>query len=431
MKIFKFLLLTLAVIFAFRNALFNFFTQDDFILINQFSQNNLVDDFKNAFGLPVVTHWRPVHNLYFLIAGNLFGKNIIGYHLLTISVHMIVGFLIYLIAKSVFKSEKIAFISSFLYLVNPSHFVTIFWISGSAGTIGLAFLASSFYVYLKSKHYLSLLLFVASLLTLESMVVGIALFFGYEILINRKARNTLFLIQVTLLTLTFLALRYWFFTPQITFDFYKIEISTNTIGALKYYILRTIGFAEVSGDLKISLTLLGLVAFIIVRRIVVLTRDKFKRSGLRLIGFYTLIIIVGFFPFILIPGHLSPHYVIISIWGFSTIMAIALEKARFGLMLLVILTYFVIAASSVVLTQNNNWVIEKSKISKYYLGKIEEKNLPKGSLLIFQDGSKYSSKEAYIALGTGEAIDFWFKDKKYSTCFAFFENCTSVDGIYL
>jgi len=51
-----------------------FFVQDDYILINNFSQNNLWQDFKNVFAYPNVSHWRPLHNLYFLVSGNLFGK---------------------------------------------------------------------------------------------------------------------------------------------------------------------------------------------------------------------------------------------------------------------------------------------------------------------------------------------------------------------
>ena len=59
------LFLAILVFALWYKALFNFFAQDDFILINHFSQNNVWQDLKNLFGPPTVTHWRPIHNLYF------------------------------------------------------------------------------------------------------------------------------------------------------------------------------------------------------------------------------------------------------------------------------------------------------------------------------------------------------------------------------
>ena len=70
-----FLILLFFIFFVYQPAFLNFFAQDDFILINQFSQNNIWQDLKNVFGPPQVTHWRPIHNLYFFVAGNLFSEN--------------------------------------------------------------------------------------------------------------------------------------------------------------------------------------------------------------------------------------------------------------------------------------------------------------------------------------------------------------------
>ena len=57
--------------------------------------------------------------------------------------------------------------------------------------------------------------------------------------------------------------------------------------------------------------------------------------------------------------------------------------------------------------------------------KIESENPPTGTLLIFDDSSISTSSEAYFALGTGKALEFWFARKNYKTCFSAFENCPS------
>jgi hypothetical protein len=70
-----FAILSIFIIIIWWPAFFNFFAQDDFILINHFSVNNFLHDIKNVFGAPTVTHWRPIHNLYFFVTGNIFGKS--------------------------------------------------------------------------------------------------------------------------------------------------------------------------------------------------------------------------------------------------------------------------------------------------------------------------------------------------------------------
>ena len=44
-----FLIIAFASVIVFRQAFSIFFTQDDFILISEFSQNNLVQDIGNVF----------------------------------------------------------------------------------------------------------------------------------------------------------------------------------------------------------------------------------------------------------------------------------------------------------------------------------------------------------------------------------------------
>ena len=417
-NIFAFSLLFILSFSFFYKSLDVFFTQDDFILINEFSSENLINDLKNTIDPSKATHWRPLHNLYFLISGNLFGKFYPGYHALTLIIHTAAAFMIFKVLKILTKNADASLLGTLVYALHPSHFVSIFWISGSATTIGFLFLISSFYLYLKNQKSLALVLFGLSFLASEAMVVGAAIFTTYEFLIKRKMRNKRFLLKVIAISLGFLLLRFLFLTQETTLKTYPLEISQGTISALFYYVIRTLGFAETSRDTFTSIILIFWLATI------AFTTLKIFRSDYRkLTLFFIISILIGLFPFVLIPSHLSPHYMNIAIWAFTALVSLSLLSLNKVLRLFLILVFVLVAIINIQLTYKNNWVIKRSEIAKQYVEKIERENPPTGTLLTFDDSSISTSSEAYFALGTGKALDFWFGDKNYKGCFTIFENC--------
>lgn len=410
-----FVLLSVLILGVWHQALFNFFAQDDFIFINHFSQNSLWQDVNNVFGLPQVTHWRPFHNLYFLIGGNLFGKNFIGYHLLTFVIHIAASFFVFKISQILTKSNTAAISASLFYAVHPAHFVSMFWIAGSATAIGFLFLVASFWSFIKGQKLLSLILFAFALLASEAMVSGLAVLAFW--IIAKKLRKEFRFLSVLILTSLILVAIKLIFTSAEAFEIYRIEISAKTVEALRYYILRILGFAEISGD---KLTSIGLLIF---WASVIGFGKKFFLKNFKQLLFPVTVVTVGMFPFILIPSHLSPHYMNISIWGLAMLFATSIQqlKSRWAFAMVVIFT--VVVLSNIWLTMKNNWVIPRSNLAKVYITKIENDNPPAGSTLVFGDNKLSTSQEAYIALGTGEAIKFWFAGKNYKTCFVAFENC--------
>ncbi|OGD87077.1 hypothetical protein A2164_03145 [Candidatus Curtissbacteria bacterium RBG_13_35_7] len=423
-----FALLT-AFIFAFwYRAMLNFFAQDDFILINQFSQNNLLQDIQNVFGFPQVTHWRPIHNLYFFVTGNIFGKNYFGYHILTFLFHIGASFLVYKTASKLTNSSKAGFVAGFIYAIHPAHFISLFWISGGTTLIGFFFLAASFYSHLLGKRSVSLILYVLALLASEAMIVGLIIFAVYEFLFKREKIDKLFLTIAGIISVIFLIIRFDFFTSKTTFNVYQIELSTKTISAVKYYLLRIAGFAEVSGDQLTSLILLGWLALIALLLIKTLNKER----GIRQLILSITIIIIGLFPFILIPKHLSPHYMNISIFGFSILVGVALINIKSITRIILLSIFLIITLFNINLTQKNNWVIKRSNLAKIYIDQIKKVNPPQEATLVFTDNKLSTSKEAYIALGTGYAIKFFFSNKNYQTCFSEFEDClTNNANIYV
>lgn len=419
-NLFVLLLIILSSVIVFRNCFNTFFAQDDFILIYEFSQGTLLEDISNSFGPPKVTHWRPIHNLFFLISGNLFEKNFMFYHGFSLLLHSLAAFFIFLLIKQISKNNVTATSACLIYAAHPAHFVTLFWISGSATTIGFLLLAISFYSFINKKNGLALFVFLLSLMASEAMVFGVALFFAYELLFKKK-QNTgkKFLILLLLQSLIFLFIRFFFLTPKQTFESYSIDISLKTFVAIKYYVLRVLGFADVSSDLIISTILIGWFAVATYFFSTDMPKTNVSKKSL-LLGFITCI--SGFFPFILLPEHLSAHYMNIAVFGFSIFISLLLTNIKSVQKVLIVSIFMILSILNINKIINNNWVVERSNLASDYLSKIEAENLANGSMIVFRDNFS-TSRDAYFALGTGKAIDFWFKGKNYKYCFDAFEKC--------
>ena len=410
-------LLILAPLVIFYKSFSIFFAQDDYILIDKFSGSNFWINILTALTAHADTHWRPVHNLFFLISGSLFQTNFLMYHFFTFLIHIMAARMVYKISLYFLKSKFPAFVSSILYASNSSHFITLFWISGSATTIAFLLFLISFDFWIKKRNIFSLCFFVASLLASEAFVVAVSIFFFYNLLFEKKREFKWFVI-ISLTTLIFGLLRFVFLTPQKIYNIYNLEISKNVFLAVKYYALRITNIPDTPKDYL----LLVIIFLWLVTICILLTKKFFRAYRDKTFIFFLSSAIVGLFPFVFLPSHLSPHYMNISIWSFSMIVASVLPRKKY-LGIFLIFIFLLMSCLSVAKYQKNNWVVSRSNISKSYIEQIKKSNLAYGSNLIFGDNAISTSYEAYISLGTGKAINFFFKDKNYHTCFAAFESC--------
>lgn len=409
-------------VLVFYKSFFNFFAQDDFILINHFSQNGFFANLANVFGKPIVTHWRPIHSLYFFIGGSLFGKNYVAYHLLALIIHITSSFLIYKTMIKITKNAAAAIGSAIFYITSPVHFVSLYWISGGATLVGFTFLIASFYFYLLKKFALTIGLFIAALLASEAMVMGAGIFLAWSFWENGKLKIGKPMIWIGAIAVFFAFIQFIFLSPSAAVDAYRIKISPGVLIALKYYLLRIPGFIEGTGLTKLSAVFILWLFTIGVLGL----REFLKRTAKRIFIFAALVILFGFFPFVLIPNHLSPHYMNISLWGASILVGLSLVKIKRPIVVVLLAAIVVINFLAVGEIGNSHWVIQRGNLAKNYLGKIQSDNVPSGTRLIFGNNKVSTSLDAYYALGTGEAIKFWFKGKNYRTCFSAFENCGSL-----
>lgn len=413
------LLFSLGLIFYYP-YLFVFFTQDDFIMLGQFSGNSLLQNMIRAFGVPEVTHWRPVDTLYFLFSGALFGKNYFWYHLATLLMHAVTAFVIYKIGAIALASNKAAVYTALIYLTASAFFHSITWISGNTTAIGFLFFTFAFYFYAIHRKFLSCLFFLTAILASEAMIAGVAVYWAWAFLISKKIDRR-FLLGLTLVAGIFAATRFLFLTPAATYNAYQLELSPNIFSTAKYYLLRIFGFGESNGDFIPSLLVLGSLAIAGYQA----SSDfiHYHNRKLYLLAFF--MILVGLFPFVLLPSHLAPYYMNISIWGMAMIFGVAALRSK-RLILLAALLMVTASYLNIGAIAQNSWVIKRARISQSIISGIENKNEKPGTLLVFGDSAGFDSKEAYIALGTGKAIDWWFVGRSYKYCFVFQKSCPAT-----
>lgn len=333
---------------------------------------------------------------------------------------MTASFFIFKTLKALGFSKIGAFIAALIYAVNPSQFNTYYWISGGATAIGFCFFIISFFYHLKKQERLTLCFFTLSILASEAMIVGLVIILVFDFL-RREGKILKTNIGLFLISFFFLIAKI-FLTPKSTFDSYKIMVSPAVLGALKYYILRSFGFPGVSKDQLVTVILL----FWVFAIAIFFLNNLKKYTDLTLLKFFFAVFIVGLFPFVLIPTHLAANYINIPIFSVGSFIGMTLSKVKLRYAVVMILAFIFIAFFSVQLIEQDNWVTQRANLAYYYISQIDRSNLPSGSTLIFADNSVSSSYDAYIALGQGDAIGFWFKDKNYKTCFSVFENCNNL-----
>lgn len=421
MRSYKFFLLALILGILLYMPAFNvFFAQDDFVLISHFSQNGILENLVNVIGPPSVSHWRPFFNIFFTISGTVFGKNYQFYHLFLLIILVFQSLLVFIIGKKLLKDNSTAFMSALIFLLHPAFFTSVYWISGGAVSIGFLFFLIGFLFLVKNRNFYAFLFLFLSFLGSESMVVGSLVYGAYMGLFSKSSKKYFFIFISLVISLAFVVIRVLFLTTIETFNAYQFEISLQTLTALKFYLLRILGIKEGAALVNVSLTILFVVltsAFGILNRFTTLQK---------LLYFLLSVLTLGLFPFVLIPNHISAHYMAISIWAFCSIVAVGLNKLK-KYQFIMLVTLIVVYIFNNLTVYENQWIISRSNLAKTYILDLQNKNLESGTNIVFGDNYLSTSQEAYIALGTGKAIDWWFEGKDYKTCFTRFETCNTTD----
>jgi len=191
----KFLLIGIITIFVYLNSIFNPLIWDDLSLIKE---NYLIKNLKNFFiffktdlykGVnSASTFYRPLQALSYAIIYKIFKLNPVGYHLLNIFLHTGCAILIFILLRDIY-GEKISFFVSLLWAIHPVNTEAITYISGTADPLFLFFGLLGIYLYNKNFKILSYFSFILSLLSKETSVLILPIFFLYQYCSNRLNKN--------------------------------------------------------------------------------------------------------------------------------------------------------------------------------------------------------------------------------------------------
>jgi tetratricopeptide (TPR) repeat protein len=175
----------LTVFFVYINSVLNPFIFDDlrlivnnpFIKSFRFLKYYFTTNLLEGIGEKTL-FYRPLHTLFYALIYKIFKLNPSGYHLLNIILHCACAILIFLLLKEIY-GERISFLVSLLWGIHPVNSEAITYISGTADPLFLFFGLLGIYLYKKNFKILSFICFILSLLSKETSVLILPLFFLY------------------------------------------------------------------------------------------------------------------------------------------------------------------------------------------------------------------------------------------------------------
>jgi len=162
-----------------------------------------------------------------MIDNYLRGMNVIGYHLTSVILHILVALAVYRLILLIFASIPLSFFTAILFVAHPVHTEAVCYISGRGDPLSALFILLCLIFYIKSTREFSLrsYIFMASscilaFLSKENALAITPLLLLYHYVFRQKIRWRLFLAPLTISLIYLFAravtLRSFFFGPAMT-----------------------------------------------------------------------------------------------------------------------------------------------------------------------------------------------------------------------
>lgn len=455
------IILTLFLLFLllfFKDAIFSYFSQDDFYHLRTIMDKNF-SDIPSFFTTwqEGQTFYRPLsREIFNLLMYKTFGLNPLPFHLINLGLIFINALLVYLLAIKITKNLTTAILGVLIYSVGAIHSVELYYLASVQTLIASAFLllaTLSYFSFLDGKNFkgymLTLIFFILALLSHESAIVLPAILFFIPIVQIRKWRWLfnkklyLYLVPFILITLIHLMVASLFKNIPSQLVYQPIFTPKSIFNTLGWYILWSFGLSEMLVDfvgpnfsinpnlmkwygqyIKIILPalffLLGSIIFFLQRFRKQIFQDK---SVIFFASAYTFALL----PFLLFPQHKFVYYLSFAFSWFCLALSYILTTAwRFGKIfrVWVILSVIAFAMISYQATQLNKityWAVKRANAAKFLLTNIKQKypSLPKRTIFYMTDDPNYpfiakewgsSSKQAFYILSGSDALKLLYND---------------------
>lgn len=93
--------------------------------------------------------YRPLQVFSYLIDRSVWGDRVMGYHLTSVVLHILVALSVFWMASILFKDELLAFLAGLLYAIHPVHTEAVAYISGRTDPLSALFMLAAFIFYVK------------------------------------------------------------------------------------------------------------------------------------------------------------------------------------------------------------------------------------------------------------------------------------------
>jgi Flp pilus assembly protein TadD len=213
-----FFILFLAILVAYYNTLnYPFINLDDpdYIKGNLYIRDLSWRGIYEIFSRPIVGNYFPLQILSYAIDYKLWNLNPFGYRLHNVVLHVLNAALVFLLLRKIFSNLWVSFFTALLFGLHPVNVESVTWVAERKNVLSMAFLLSSFLVYLyyleeqkstrrKEFYLLSLFLFLLALLAKVSAVVLPLLFILYDFCFQEKKRWVMIRDKIPFFILAFL-----------------------------------------------------------------------------------------------------------------------------------------------------------------------------------------------------------------------------------
>jgi hypothetical protein len=238
------LMLVIFGIAFFAPLLNNYFTGDDYTWLRWAADSGFEDIvlfFVKADGF----FYRPLQKILYLVLFNVFWLVPKGYHMVSLSLHIVTAIGVFLLAMQIYNRKLQALLSAIIFLFLTVSSESIFWVSSLGNQLAVLFSTWSIYLYINgrvnSKISLLFISFIATVFAMLSYEGGIyvpIVILLWELLRNKKARKMLITAPYVLLVPAYISLRNFAGAHGLSGDYnYNIfKLPANIVGNLAGYI---------------------------------------------------------------------------------------------------------------------------------------------------------------------------------------------------
>ncbi len=290
--------------------------------------------------------YRPGTKVYFLVMYSAFWLNQAMYHFVSIGLHLVVGILVYLLARKILKDAFLSALASLLFLILSGYSEAVFWISSTGYLFNAVFILLSLLFYISWKEKKNIIYFLLSLLSIslsllfhEIGVVAPLLILLYEYTnsdfskkIFTKIHMLLFSPILIYLILRFFAQSHWF---SGDYSYNLVKLPYNVAGNMAgYFALELFGSASLPfyqglrNILRENILLGAIASLIALFSFVMFYRFVIKKMTLydrKIIIFGFLFFSITLLPFLGL-GNITSRYSYLSSVGFIFIFVFFLKK---------------------------------------------------------------------------------------------------------